>query len=216
MWLRHLCGAIRTSPIPTSRSSPSVGSMPSFTAIGSVELSDGNAASLRRQNGNAPPVAVWRTKSFLGGTTLPSPAPATGTAGDLDRNLSAKARLMPLAFTKFARTYTNGAVIGTKRIIMRSHPGATRPGRKAAAGGPRAAVPGGITSRSRVVRRVRASRRTSGMQTTAFGSLRIAIETGSVPGGKNGKNVAQTLADLFQVSWAFLRKRQDTLVLFVA
>jgi len=115
-------------------------------------------------------------KRFPWGDDPPESRPSYRSRWESDRSPSPKARPMPLAFMTFARTCTNGAATGIRRTTTPPLRNAIRVGQKAGSGAPRAAVPGGITSRSHAARLARASCRSSATPITAFASLVLAIE----------------------------------------
>ena len=93
----------------------------------------------------------------------------TMLVGRADRNRSHNRSRMPTVYSKCARTFTSGAVIGSLPATIAFHRIEIRRARKQLAERPLAEAPGGTRSRSHVVQRAPAFHRNSSTRTTVFG-----------------------------------------------
>src|SRR5439155_22230732 len=84
-------------------------------------------------------------------------------------------RRMDSVFMTSVKMYTNGAVIGMKRITTQSRKNEIQVELNQALAAPLAEAPGGTTSKWRVALRVAAFLRSSNMRTTSFGSLAVSM-----------------------------------------
>ena len=114
--------------------------------------------------------AAVRRKSYSPGEMLHRcPVVTTMLVGRADRNRSHNRSRMPTVYLKCARTYTSGAVIGSRPATTAFHRIEIRRARKQPAEKPLAEAPGGTRSRSHDVRRAPAFRRNSSTRTMVFG-----------------------------------------------
>src|ERR1035437_10728954 len=144
--------------------SASVGSMPWRTATGSPGSGIYRSACPPKPSGNLPPAAAFRIASTPGATNCP---PSRPTVGATVPNPSARASPTDTGSSTCARTFTNGAAIGTTRPTTPPRtPSIRKAPRTASAARPEAA-PGGTTSSSPVAPRAAASPPISATPTTA-------------------------------------------------
>ena len=97
-----------------------------FIAIGSPCTPDANTACPPKQNGSSPLAEASSKNTFPGETLHPNRCRITRSAGKPGRNQSLAVLQTPSACMTSVTTFTNGAVTGTTRTIMRSLPHETR------------------------------------------------------------------------------------------
>src|SRR5438477_11996312 len=127
-----------------------------------------------RRNGNAPLAAELRANSSLGAMLRRIHCLIMQNDGKLARSRLPGTRRMDSVFMTSVKTYTNGAVIGMKRITTQSRQNEIQVDLNQALAAPLAEAPGGTTSKWRVALRVPAFLRSSNMRTTAFGSRAVS------------------------------------------
>jgi hypothetical protein len=154
------------------------------TVTGFVKSADCHFACPPKRSGNGQRAAEWKGGCSRGATVRRNHCPATASVGRLVRSPSEVPCRTASAYTRCARTCTNGAAIGIRQIIILPHRSITPLVRITENDVLPAEAPGVITSKSPAVPPAPAFRHSFNMPTMDFESRAMLLSKRSFSGGQ--------------------------------